>query len=63
MAKKLPVEEYMEDALRSFEDGMHELRAAKSEIEELVDELVTARSTIEDLEDRIATMEFEDEKE
>ena len=62
MTKKLRAQEYVEDAIRSVEEGLGELRAAKSEIEGIVDELVEARSTIQGLEDRIATMEFEAER-
>ena len=63
MTKKLRAQEYVEDAIRSVEEGLRELRAAKSEIEDIVDELVEARSTIQDLEERIATVEFEAERE
>ena len=62
MTKKLRAQEYVEDAIRSVEEGRGELRAAKSEIEGIVDELVEARSTIQGLEERIATMEFEAER-
>ena len=57
------VQEYVEDAIRSVGEGLRELRACMSEIEDIVDELVEARSTIQDLEERIATVEFESERE
>ena len=63
MTKKLRAQEYVEDAIRSVEDGLRELRACKSEIEDIVDKLVEARSTIQGLEERIATVEFEAEGE